>query len=269
MLAFLAAPLLAGSAFAMALEPRAAPTESPGAVGFEYPPLRGWAQSAASESPCGGFSRQGTFKYPLSGSDISLKLLRDVYNVQVKYAPGEATADNDFQTYTSAREHVYSGNQCFESPNFASLGMQAGDTVTLQVSGQTGPKRTTVYQCADIVLVADDQFVQTETYTCRNFTASTQTRGDQNPSSSAVSASSNSGSSNDQPVSPVGAGFIGAAVAVVLCAVLVAGAYFAGVAKFGSRSKLAALPTANSARHDEIPAYDAASMTSRGSMVKA
>lgn len=154
-----------------------------------------------------------------------------------------------------------------------------------------------MYQCADITLV--DNYVQTETYTCANVTASTQTRGNQQSSgvsesvASATAAVAATGklAGEDQPVSPVrlvsallflsvsvltirvnsqvGAGFIGAAVALVLCAVVVAGAYFAGVAKFGSRSKLAA---ASAAHHqDTIPAYaqDNGSMISRGSMVKA
>lgn len=70
MLAFaaLVAPLLATSVHALTLQPRGAPTEAPGAVGFQFPPLRGWAQGAASESPCGGFVRQGTTDYPMSAS---------------------------------------------------------------------------------------------------------------------------------------------------------------------------------------------------------
>ncbi|TNY18162.1 hypothetical protein DMC30DRAFT_427887 [Rhodotorula diobovata] len=277
MLAFaaLVAPLLATSVHALTLQPRGAPTEAPGAVGFQFPPLRGWAQGAASESPCGGFVRQGTTDYPMSGGDVLLKLLRDTYNIQVSYGIGNPTSNDAFQPLVPMVDYAYSGSQCFRAPDFAALGANVGDTVTLQVTGETGPKRTAVYQCADITLV--DNYVQTETYTCANVTASTQTRGNQQSSgvsesvASATAAVAATGklAGEDQPVSPVGAGFIGAAVALVLCAVVVAGAYFAGVAKFGSRSKLAA---ASAAHHqDTIPAYaqDNGSMISRGSMVKA
>ncbi|BGP37240.1 hypothetical protein JCM10450v2_001150 [Rhodotorula kratochvilovae] len=278
MLAFaaLVAPLLASSAAALALEPRAAPTEAPGAVGFAFPPLRGWSQGSASDEPCGGFERQGTTNYPMSGGDVLLKLLRDTHKIQVSYGIGNPTTEAAFQPLAPVIDYAYSGSQCFKAPDFASLGAKAGDTVTLQVTGQTGPKNTTVYQCADITLVDTASFVKTETYTCANVTASTQTRGGNKSaaSSGAVStatavAATGKMAGNDQPVSPLGAGFIGAAVALVLAALLVTGAYFAGVAKFGSRAKL---QRANSAAHGEtIPAYiqDNGSMVSRGSMVKA
>ncbi|GAA6047978.1 hypothetical protein JCM3770_006453 [Rhodotorula araucariae] len=277
MLAFaaLVAPLLASSAAALALEPRAAPSEAPGAVGFQFPPLRGWAQGSASDSPCGGFERQGTTNYPMTGGDVLLKLLRDTHKIQVSYGIGNPTSEDAFKPLVPVIDYAFSGSQCFNAPDFASLGAKAGDTVTLQVTGQTGPQNTTVYQCADITLVDTASFVKTETYTCANVTASTQTRGNGSSASKSVStatavAATGKKSGDDQPVSPLGAGFIGAAVALVLAALIVSGAYFAGVAKFGSRAKLARA-NQGTAHADTIPSYiqDNGSMVSRGSMVKA
>ena len=62
-----------------------APTEAPGALGFAYPPLRGWSSATAS-SMCGGYALGGRTDYPLSGGDISLIQQRDGDDFQLMYS---------------------------------------------------------------------------------------------------------------------------------------------------------------------------------------
>ncbi|GAA6024411.1 hypothetical protein JCM10207_003405 [Rhodosporidiobolus poonsookiae] len=271
MLAFsLVAPLLAASSVsALALERRAAP-DRPGAVGFQFPPLRGFIQDETSTAPCGGLAIGGRIDYPISGGDIALVLQRDAFNIQLSYSSSEnPTSASEFSPLLPVLEQSYSGSKCFQAPDLSTLGFSVGDVLTMNVNYLTGPKNSSLYQCADVTLVATDSYVASTEYTCANVTASTQTRSQGKSSSAAPSASAAAAnsSSDDQPVSPIGAGFIGAAVAIVV--MLVAGGLlaFAGFAKFGSRSKLAALPRTN----ENAPAYphEAGSMTSRGSMVKA
>lgn len=83
-----------------------------------------------------------------------------------------------------------------------------------------------------MTLVAESDFTPIEEYTCANVTTSTQTRGSAN---TAAASSSSSSSSSSSPVSPLGAGFIGAACAIVLAAALLTVAKFTGFARFGKK----------------------------------
>ncbi|GAA5931132.1 hypothetical protein JCM10213_000224 [Rhodosporidiobolus nylandii] len=267
-----AAPLLlASSASALALERRAAPTTPPGAVGFEYPPLRGWAQETTGEF-CGGYDLNGRTEYPVSGSDVLLKLQRDAFDIQVSYSSASnPSAFDQFSPLLPTIEQSYSGYKCLQAPDFASLGLSVGDTVTMLVSYMTGPKNSTGYQCADVTLVDAAGYTPSSQYTCANITASTQTRGQgqsaSSASSSAIASTGNRSTADDGSLSPAAAGGIGAAAAIAAMALLAAGLVFAGFLKFGRRSRA---PSA--VMQQEVPAYqrgDAASVASRGSMVKA
>ncbi|GAA5841973.1 hypothetical protein JCM11251_001431 [Rhodosporidiobolus azoricus] len=250
------------------LDKRAAPGR-PGAVGFVNPPLRGWIAETTRTAPCGGVEQGGRVDFPLVNGDLSFILQRDVNNLQVSYSlASNPSSLSDFSPAIPVLDQSYSGTKCFEAPDFTSFGASAGDLATLSITYTAGKDQASFYQCADIVLVDAANFVSESEYTCANVTTSTQTRGDQSKSSSVSTSANASSAKDDQPVSPIGAGFLGAAVAIVLCAFLAAGALVAGFAKVGSRSKMAAL---GGARQD-LPAYaqgDAASMTSRTSMLKA
>ncbi|GAA5857589.1 hypothetical protein JCM8547_004283 [Rhodosporidiobolus lusitaniae] len=281
MLALAVLPILAAAsatALPNSLEKRAAPGR-PGAVGFEYPPLRGWIQDTTSVEPCGGVALGGRINYPISGGDISLVLQRDAFDIQVSYSgSADPSSNSDFSPLIPVLEQSYSGSKCFSAPDFSSLGFSVGDVVTLQVNYLTGPKNSSLFQCADVTLMAAQGYVADTEFTCANVTSSTQTRSQGGSSSAAAEASgsssssrgssSSSSSSNDEPVSPLGAGFIGAGVTIVVFALIAAGAVFAGFAKVGSRSKVKGAAAAQG----EIPAYtrgDASSMVSRGSLQKA
>ncbi|GAA6029949.1 hypothetical protein JCM8097_009184 [Rhodosporidiobolus ruineniae] len=265
----------ASSVNALALERRAAPTESPGAVGFAWPPLRGWAQSTVGESPCGGSALGGRVDYPINGGDIALKLTRDVFNIQVSYANDENPTElSQFSPLVPAIEQSFSGSKCFKAPDLSTLGVAVGDKLTLNLNWVTGPKNSSGYQCADVTIVAAENFVAESQYTCANVTASTQTRSGSGKGSSSAEAaaatgrgsSSLSSSSNDDGLTSAQAGGVGAGVTAAVFLAVLALLYFAGFARFGSRSKVAAQSV------EAVPGYsraDAGSMTSRGSMVKA
>lgn len=117
---------------------------------------------------------------------------------------------------------------------------------------QTGPKKTRVYQCADVNLVEAANFVATMEYECRNFTSSTQTRGgantaaassDKAESTQAASTVQFTGSSvDDSKISKAAAGGIGAAAAVVFIAAVLAVLGFTGFVSFGRKNKQVAEP---------------------------
>ena len=123
---------------------------------------------------------------------------------------------------------------------------------------QTGPKKTRVYQCADVNLVEASSFVATYEYECKNFTSSTQTRGGAN---TAAAASDNqaeatqaastvqfTGSSADEgKISKAAAGGIGAAAAIAFIAAVLAVLGFTGFISFGKKSKKNAEPASAAA----------------------
>lgn len=143
-----------------------APTTAPGALGFAYPPLRGWSSSTASVGPCGGYALGGRTDYPLSGGDLSLIQQRDGDDFQLMYStnagesstisqkypiplncalmqllsvtPIDPQSVDDFQTISTIAK-LYPGTSCMEAPNFSSLGLAAGAPVTFMTSFTVGP----------------------------------------------------------------------------------------------------------------------------------
>jgi hypothetical protein len=77
---------------------------SPGAVGFDYPPLRGWSLDAGKKPICGGFDLHARSDFPasesslfaqqrssadfrqLAGGPLALVQQRDGYDVQLSYS---------------------------------------------------------------------------------------------------------------------------------------------------------------------------------------
>ncbi|GAA5912055.1 hypothetical protein JCM6882_002019 [Rhodosporidiobolus microsporus] len=280
MLAAVAAlPLLAASASALAFDKRAGPLTSPGALGFVAPPHRGWSSALQNEAACGGYDLNGRTNFPISGGDISLASQRDVYDLRVGYSlSSNPTSNDDFQNLFPNVSVTYIGSSCYTAPDFRTLGAAVGDDVTLQLTFIAGGQNLTFYQCADLTLVEDADFTPYSDYTCKNETTSTQTIPNQaaNAASSSAAAaaaatansdaaSSSSSSSSKDAVTPLQAGWIGACVTLAVVALVLIGARFAGVARFGSKSK-----AASGAHTVAAPDFhrDSASMTSHGSVLK-
>lgn len=120
----------------------------------------------------------------------------DADNINFLYAPeAEPTRFHAFATYTNTVLDIGSGHYCGTGPDFASLGLKAGQDVTLsfiyQVSlvpsdfvftdvksiqlthHQLDGSKTYYYQCADITLVEASSFVRPQ-YTCGNYTETLQ-----------------------------------------------------------------------------------------------
>lgn len=114
-------------------------------------------------------------------------------------------------------------------------------------ASQTGPRKTRVYQCADVNLVEAANFAAVMEYECRNFTSSTQTRGGANTaavssdnaeSTQAASTIQYTGSSaDDSKISKAAAGGIGAGVAIAFIAAVLAVLGFTGFVTFGKKNK--------------------------------
>ncbi|GAA6024405.1 hypothetical protein JCM10207_003404 [Rhodosporidiobolus poonsookiae] len=277
----LAAPLLAASASAAVLEKRLGPLTAPGAAGFVWPSIRGWDSTLQYTAPCGGYNAEGRTDYPISGGQISLAMQRDVYDMRIGYSlKSNPTSNDDFTNLLPNVTQQFIGTACFESPDLSTLGASIGDEISFQITYQAGQGNRTFYECADLTLVSADGFKATESFTCLNQTTSTQTIPNAAANSAQAAASSSAtgaaativytgstGSKDDDPVSPIGAGFIGMAVTLAVVALVLGGAAWAGFARFGSRSKVSA---ASRAETGTVPAYhrDSASMTSHGSVLK-
>lgn len=66
-------------------------------------------------------------------------------------------------------QDIGSGGYCTAGPDFAALGMAAGDVATLMVFYQLDGAETYYYHCADVQLVAESSFTK-PSYTCANAT---------------------------------------------------------------------------------------------------
>jgi len=275
-------------AHALALQPRGPPSTSPGAIGFDWPPLRGWNGDSDDVAPCGGFTLGGRTDFPISGGELALIQQRDGHNIQIQYSTvNDPQGFSDFQPLLSNITHLYGGSACLQTPDFASMGLSAGSPVTFMVTYQTGPQRTNLFQCADVNLVAASGFAPFEDYTCANVTRSTQTRGGANTavveadSASSTSGSSRTGTSSgsdslsnvSRPVRelPVvirkafskadfqtlarlrqaAAGGIGAGVALAAVAGLFAAFYFLGLLKVGKKAQESSAPAYSIRERDD------------------
>lgn len=216
---------------------------------------------------------------------------------------------DDFQYLFPNITQVYGGTTCLQAPNFGSMGLAAGSPLTFMVTfqvgqrrpvvlllrlhiqrgpncsfpspsvlfvrhWQTGPSRVSTFQCADVNLVETNTWVAASEYECKNFTRSTQTRGNGNTaavSADAPAASGNSGSSSsgsgpstgtlnstsESGISKAAAGGIGAGVTLAIMAAIVAVLAFTGFVSFGKKNTRKA-PTATEAGRNDGYHADAA-----------
>ena len=173
----------------------------------------------------------------------------------------DPTRFHQFRQYAGSLTDLGSGHYCPESPDFASLGFQAGQDATLLVIFQLGDDSTYYYQCADINLVEATSFVEPTGLVCGNYSAtfdvaskeeeiggSQYDGGHPNVNGTSVSiagvpaatgstgnVSTNNVASNDSGLSAAAGGGIGAGVAIVAIGLLAALAAFTGYITFGKK----------------------------------
>ncbi|CDZ96775.1 hypothetical protein [Phaffia rhodozyma] len=170
------------------LDIRAAPTVP--IVALAYPPSRGLSLDTNKIAPCGGYAIGGRINYPLTGGDLSLTQSRDAKDLQFSYSTSaNPQSVSDFKPLLAENiTQLYKGTTCVSSPNLTTLGLSAGDQITIKVEYQSGPSATRFYECADLNLVAASSFTK-PTYNCTNIIESTQTRGNAAQSAQSVVSS--------------------------------------------------------------------------------
>ena len=85
--------------------------------------------------------------YPLTGGVVSWAATKDISNVQIRYTTNaDPQSQDDFQTALSNITGGFTGQQCIDGPNFAALGLSAGDQITMQLTYQTGPGKWDMYE---------------------------------------------------------------------------------------------------------------------------
>ncbi|GJN89858.1 hypothetical protein Rhopal_002847-T1 [Rhodotorula paludigena] len=218
----LALPLLAAAVSASPLVARQSrnPPAWPGVVSWSFPGSRGWIEGGSNTGPCNTISYAGadnSTTFPLTGGDLSVALTRDVYNLTISAARASESGElSAFEQVLPMQDHTFSGEQCFDAPDFASLGYAAGDAVTLSIVGYGGPSNVSIYQCADLQLVNAADFTAPADFTCQNVTRSTLTTRQTN---STLLPSETQEAAASEPTSGAGktavAGWAGAALTAV------------------------------------------------------
>ncbi|KAJ9091261.1 hypothetical protein QFC19_009171 [Naganishia cerealis] len=212
---------------------------SPGAVGFDYPPLRGWSLDAGKKPICGGFDLNARTDFPNTGGPLALVQQRDGYDVQLSYSSDpNPTELSHFTPMFENHTHLLPGTACYTAPNF-----DVGSDITFMLTYQTGKNNVTLWQCADVKIVEASAWKPFDSYTCANVTTSTRTRGGSgNSTSSSVSSGAtaisggNSGTgvlSSSSKLSAAEAGGLGAGVTVAVLLLVFAALYFAKLVHFG------------------------------------
>jgi len=84
----------------------------------------------------------------LTGGVISWGAIRDIHNVTIRYSTdGNPTSQDQFQdALTNVDITGYTGEVCMPGPNWSSLGLSAGDVITMQFSYTAGPQRTEQFE---------------------------------------------------------------------------------------------------------------------------
>lgn len=158
-------------------------------------------------------------------ADFYLQVEHDVADVTLSWARdpdmGGARA---FQTLQKAT----AGSVCLDDPvRFADLGLQRGDEVTVQLRYTDAASGDTMYACADLHLTGDSAYDPPAHLECRN-SSFIRVDGSTDTNTEVVNSK--------QKVSPVGAGFIGAAVTAAVCALVLLALKFGGCVFFSRNS---------------------------------
>ncbi|WWC86546.1 uncharacterized protein L201_001423 [Kwoniella dendrophila CBS 6074] len=246
-------------ATAISVDRRAAITDFNGTspIDFSWPPGREFSSSTATKAPCGGSPAGTRASYPLSGGEIALTTKTLVDGVNILWTnETDPSRFHAFSTYTNTLSELGAGHYCQAAPDFSSLGLKAGDDVTLMIMYNLDGVTDNYYYCADVNLVATDEFKPSEQYMCSNLTSTiyeassddSMKVGQTSSSSSTTSSdttsseiaqpsvtSGNSSSNSSSGISGAAGGGIGAAVTIVVIAALAAAAYVSGYVRFGKK----------------------------------
>ena len=85
--------------------------------------------------------------YPVSGGLVSWAATKDIHDIQVRYSTdSNPTSQDQFQNALTNITGGWVGHQCIDGPNFAALGLKAGDEVTMQFTYKTGPGKWDMYE---------------------------------------------------------------------------------------------------------------------------
>lgn len=218
---------------------------------FNYPPPRaGFNASTAAFDACGGIAPGPRASFPVSGGSVSIQSLSVAANVQVMYVKNaNPTEFHQFNSYAPTILDMSPGGFCSAAPDFGSLGMAAGDDVTLMLFYQMYGSETYYYQCADLSLVATGSYDK-PSFSCSNSSALlTFEEAGKNLDGQSVAvyagASATGGASaatatvtlkaKSDKLSTVAGGGIGAAVGVAFTALVFALASVLGFVHFGKR----------------------------------
>ncbi|EJT51387.1 hypothetical protein A1Q1_07359 [Trichosporon asahii var. asahii CBS 2479] len=200
--------------------------QSQGKAGFLEPKPRGYDSAKATEGPCGGISFAGKeHQYWGMLADFYMQVENDVSDVRLSWSKNPDMSDAHlFQKL----EKATAGSICLDDPiNFADVGVQRGEEVTVQLQYHDDVTKQTMYSCVDLHLTSDHAYDPPSHLDCRN---SSFIRVDENTSTNTEVVKSK------QKVSPVGAGFIGAAVTLVACGLVLLGLKFGGCVFFSRSS---------------------------------
>ncbi|KAM0749344.1 hypothetical protein T439DRAFT_357703 [Meredithblackwellia eburnea MCA 4105] len=203
--------LLISSTLAMALSIEKRSTlSSPGVCGFQNPTLRGWDSSTVTTGPCGGIGTIYRTNWPLGGGSIALEIQKASDDVILSYSTSSNPTSAQFTQFASLGDVSSAGYRCVSAPDFSSMGLSAGQEITFQVAYQNSDDSKR-YQCADVTLVAAEDYFVSTSFTCSN--------------SSGLLSSSNPSSSRG--LTAVQAGWTGACVTLlVLLLPMILGWYF-------------------------------------------
>ncbi|KAM0335431.1 hypothetical protein ACHAQA_000477 [Verticillium albo-atrum] len=214
-------------------------------VSLNFPGGRGSSALVANIGPCQGYKLGGRIDYPLNGGVISWNALVDFTTI-IRYSTSpDPSSQDDFTDVLTNVTDGWKGSQCIDGPDFGSLGLSAGDEITLQMNWNGGPRKADFFECADLRLISSDDFEQLNMETsCRNMIKSTQQVADQgaNPNlfqlvqkaqAEAVAEQERTTNKNNGPLSVTEAGVVGAMVTLGVFAAVLAFAWIGGVLAFG------------------------------------
>lgn len=175
---------------------------------------------------------------------------------------------HSFSFYSNGLEALGAGHYCSKAPDFSTLGFTAGANATLLVIYKLEESsQQYYYQCADVSLVETATYTSPDDYVCGNYTGTLEessgdslTGGHSSGSETSAAVPSSTGTSADvansdasvsssenDGLSAAAGGGIGAAVTLVVVAIGLALAAFAGYLQFGKKRQGARGPTGDDA----------------------
>ncbi|KAM0788936.1 hypothetical protein ACM66B_003011 [Microbotryomycetes sp. NB124-2] len=133
------------------------------AVTWKIPTGRPWDDALDSRGPCGGAALGAREDFPLTGGRMSVLVRADADDLEINYSTeSNPTKNGQFKMAIHGFTNTtFRGHHCLAGPDFAALGLKAGDQITLQTKWRAGTKDTILYSCADVTLVDPANYVST------------------------------------------------------------------------------------------------------------